>query len=106
MRLVETADGGLEADDRRYAVLSYARGTALSDAVIRTTPENLEERREGLDLAELPRAFRDAVSACQALGIPFLWVDALCIMEDPEDRNREVALLPRTFGNAEVTFTA
>ena len=106
LRLVETGDGGLDAKDCRYAVLSYSRGTASSDAAMRTTPENLEERKEGLDPAELPRAFRDAVSACQALGIPFLWVDALCIMEDFEDRDREVALLPRTFGNAEVTFTA
>jgi len=106
LRLVETADGSVQDDDRRYAALSYTRGTASSDAAMRTTLENCEERKEGMDLAELPRAFRDAVFACRALGIPFLWIDALCIMDAAEDRNREVALMPKTFGNAQVTFTA
>jgi len=105
LRLVETADGGVQ-DDRRYAALSYTRGTASSDAAVRTTLESLEERKEGMDLAELPRTFRDAVAACRALEIPFLWIDALCIMDDAEDRSREVALLPKTFGNAEVTIAA
>lgn len=106
LRLVETADGGVQDEDRRYAALSYTRGTASSDAAIRTTLENLEERKGGMDLAELPRTFRDAIVACQALGIPFLWIDALCIVDDSEDRNREVALMSKTFGNAEVTLAA
>ena len=97
LRLVETADGGIQGDDNRYAALSYTRGTAPSAAAIRTTLENWEERKEGMDLAELPRTFRDAVLTCRALGIPFLWIDALCIMDAAEDRDREVALIRKSF---------
>jgi hypothetical protein len=33
-------------------------------------------------LDTLPRAFRDAVRVCAALGFDHVWIDSLCIMQD------------------------
>ncbi|KAK4133944.1 HET-domain-containing protein [Trichocladium antarcticum] len=107
LRLVETADGGMQMqDDQRYAALSYARGSDLSDLGVQTSAENVEERKEAVDLADLPRAFRDAVAVCQALGIGHLWIDALCVLDDDEDRDREAAMMHKVFGQAEITIAA
>jgi hypothetical protein len=103
-RLVEMAE--VDDHDHRYAALSYARGNAPPDPAVRTSAENLDERKEGIDLAELPRTFRDAVAACRALGIGYLWIDALCILDDAEDRDREVSMMHKIFGHAELTIAA
>ncbi|KAK4041532.1 heterokaryon incompatibility protein-domain-containing protein [Parachaetomium inaequale] len=104
LRLVETAE--VDDDAHRYAALSYARGNAPPDSAVQTSAENLDERKEGIDLAELPRTFRDAVAVCRALGIRYLWIDALCILDDTEDWDREVAMMHKIFGHAELTIAA
>lgn len=106
LRLVETANAGLEDDGHQYAALSYARGNTSPDMAVQSSLENLEERRQGINLAELPRTFREAVVVCRALGVRYLWIDALCILDDTEDRNREIALMHKTFGHAEITIAA
>jgi hypothetical protein len=105
LRLVETASGVTE-NDVRYAALSYARGNASSDMAVYTLPENLENMKEGIDLADLPKTFRDAVAVCQALRIRYLWIDTLCILDDAEDLKREVSMMHKTFAHAEVTIAA
>ncbi|KAF0320218.1 hypothetical protein GQ607_012480 [Colletotrichum asianum] len=47
-----------------------------------TTSDNLSARLERLDLHELPKTIRDAVRVTRALGIRYLWVDALCIEQN------------------------
>jgi hypothetical protein len=107
LRLVETVNGVIhEDDDQRYAALSYARGDNLSDTAVQTSAENVDERKEDIDLAELPRTFRDAIAVCQALGIRHLWIDSLCILDDAEDRKREAAMMHKIFGHAEITIAA
>ncbi|KAK4118140.1 HET-domain-containing protein [Parathielavia appendiculata] len=105
LRLMETASIAAE-DDHRYAALSYTRGNDWPDTAVQTSSENLDDRKEGIDLADLPRAFRDAIAVCQALGIRYLWIDALCILDDTEDWKREVVMMHKTFGHSEVTIAA
>lgn len=38
----------------------------------------------GLQVAELPRTFRDAIQITKALGYQYLWIDSLCIMQDDD----------------------
>jgi hypothetical protein len=106
LRLVETASNPTE-DDLQYAALSYTRGNAWSGlAAVQTSTDNLEERKEGIELADLPRTFRDAVAVCRALGIWYLWIDTLCILNDAEDLKREASMMHKTFGHAQVTIAA
>lgn len=60
---------------------SYCWG---SSKTLTTTISTLEDRLKEIDLRLLPGAFVDAVAFCQRLGIKYLWIDALCIIQDNE----------------------
>jgi len=62
-----------------YACLSYCWGHALP---LKTTRDTYEDRQRGITFGQLPRALQDAVTVTRALGIQYLWIDALCIMQD------------------------
>ncbi|KAK4101573.1 hypothetical protein N658DRAFT_485895 [Parathielavia hyrcaniae] len=64
-----------------YACLSYCWGTDL-DGVLTTTTENLSTHLEGIPEGALPKTVADAVLLCRNMGIPNLWVDSLCIVQD------------------------
>jgi hypothetical protein len=36
----------------------------------------------GLELSDLPKTLRDAILATRKLGISYLWIDSLCIIQD------------------------
>lgn len=41
------------------------------------------------------------------MGVPYLWVDSLCILQDdPEDLKRELACMPKIYKHSVVTFIA
>lgn len=46
-----------------------------------TGPHNLDERKKGMPLAELPATFQDAVIVTRALGHCYLWIDSICIVQ-------------------------
>jgi hypothetical protein len=46
-----------------------------------TTDDNIKARQKGFDVSELPKTFRDAVRVAQNLGIQYLWIDSLCIIQ-------------------------
>jgi hypothetical protein len=48
----------------------------------RTLKENVERRMEGFKLDELPRTFQDAIQVTRELGIKYIWIDSLCIIQD------------------------
>jgi len=39
----------------------------------------------GIDLETLPQTFRDAIKFTRALGVRYLWIDALCIIQRDDD---------------------
>ncbi|KAH0427241.1 hypothetical protein CcaCcLH18_09798 [Colletotrichum camelliae] len=65
----------------KYAILSYCWGQGCSKAYM-TTSDNLSARLESLALHELPETISDAVKVTRALGLRYLWVDALCIEQN------------------------
>ncbi|KAF4883824.1 hypothetical protein CGCFRS4_v013265 [Colletotrichum fructicola] len=65
----------------KYAILSHCWGQGCSKAYM-TTSDNLPARLESLVMNELPKTIRDAVRVTRALGIRYLWVDALCIEQN------------------------
>lgn len=77
---VHVSDG--QEDDSRYMALSYAWGIGLP---LKTVKANLESHRElGIPVTSLPRTIRDAVFVTRALHCRYLWVDALCIIQDDD----------------------
>ncbi|KAK3302700.1 heterokaryon incompatibility protein-domain-containing protein [Chaetomium strumarium] len=70
------------AETGHYAALSYCWG-GVQD--VTTTKENLDAYSNRLSLSSLPATIRDAITVTRSLGIRYLWVDALCIVQDDED---------------------
>ncbi|KAH6615372.1 heterokaryon incompatibility protein-domain-containing protein [Boeremia exigua] len=68
-----------ETQEMQYATLSYCWGNPENAA--RTTKANLTERLEAIPVESLPQTIQDAVEVTRSLGIRYLWVDALCIIQ-------------------------
>ncbi|KAI1416501.1 HET-domain-containing protein [Hypoxylon sp. FL1857] len=88
----------------RYAVLSHCWGTQLSCTI---NTYNLSERKQGISWAELPPTFQDAIHYCLELGIFYLWIDALCILQDDQnDWQIESARMADIYQNSYISLAA
>lgn len=95
-----------EGQTGEYAALSYCWGQ--KDQPVMTKNQNFKDfLDEGLPVDELPQTIIDAVRVTRRLGIRYLWVDVLCIIQDSrEDKDREIGRLQDYFANAYVTIIA
>lgn len=64
-----------------YASLSYCWGSDIK-GILMTTTSNIESHYKSIPVSKMPRGIQDAVAVCRGLGIPSLWVDSLCIVQD------------------------
>lgn len=97
----------------RYAALSYCWGPpeTLCRCSYQTIAITLQERKTLITLESLPKTIQDAVTLTCELGIRYLWVDALCILQegDAEARDNwkhESSPMAKVYGNAFVTIAA
>jgi hypothetical protein len=80
IRLITSASlSQTETEQAGYACLSYAWGTSGN---LKTLKENLEAHQRGIDVVSLPRTLSEAVYVCKSMRIRYLWIDALCIIQD------------------------
>jgi hypothetical protein len=70
-----------------------------------TTKANLAKRTSGIDVSECPLTFQDAVFACRELHCRYLWIDALCIIQDL-NWEEESAKMRAIYKNSWVTILA
>jgi hypothetical protein len=88
----------------RWTALSHCWG---SFQFLKTQIGNLDSHCEELPISSLPATFRDAVIITRALGIQYLWIDSLCIVQDSrEDWLAESVMMGSVFKNAAVTIAA
>ena len=115
-----------ETENRDYIALSYVWGgipTTLhndegSDVkpVLLTTKDNVESLSKpgGLSSskveesgARIPNTVHDAMEFTRQLGMRYLWVDTLCIIQDDlEDKGRLIATMDDVYANASATLIA
>ncbi|KAJ3575296.1 hypothetical protein NPX13_g4083 [Xylaria arbuscula] len=75
-------------DDIQYVFLSYRWG---GDQKLKLTQESSDKLTQGIPLSSLPGTLKDAVKVTLDLGIPYIWIDALCIFQDStEDLAKEI----------------
>lgn len=87
-----------------YATLSYCWG--VSQKLV-TTKETVQAHMIGLDDSSLPLTILDAVKVTRALRLRYLWVDALCIIQDDkDDKNSEISVMGGIYANATITIAA
>ncbi|KAK0737990.1 heterokaryon incompatibility protein-domain-containing protein [Schizothecium vesticola] len=88
----------------RYICLSYCWGGPQR---VMTTVGTLAERKRGITYSNLPLTLRDAVDVTRDLGIRYIWIDALCIVQDDLlDWQRESAAMADVYGNSYLTISA
>jgi hypothetical protein len=62
---------------------------------------------ESISIDALPQTLRDAVFITRELGIQFLWIDAICIVQDDEeDWIREARIMGHIYQNSIITIAA
>ncbi|KAL9564791.1 hypothetical protein ACKAV7_011243 [Fusarium commune] len=88
-----------------YAALSYRWGDL--EAVWQTTIKNLGMRLTEFDVGELPKTLSETVQVVKNLGLKWVWIDSLCIVQDDKDDwAREAVKMASIYQNALVTISA
>ncbi|KAF2676331.1 HET-domain-containing protein [Lentithecium fluviatile CBS 122367] len=68
---------------------------------------NLEQFRHEIDRASLPLVFQDAIDYAKRAKLRYLWIDALCIIQDDEeDLSREISAMGNIYSNAHCNIVA
>ncbi|KAF7937140.1 uncharacterized protein EAE98_001454 [Botrytis deweyae] len=65
-----------------FAALSYCWGDSTILEDIKLTHAKLSVYKKRIPMDSLPKTLFDAVMITRELGIPYLWIDSLCIMQD------------------------
>lgn len=90
-----------------YIALSYCWGDPARHKQLRTHKDNIEQHRREIDVSVLPRTIHDAITICRRLRVRYLWVDALCIIQDDDnDRTAEIAEMGAIYAAAYLTIAA
>ncbi|KAI1480201.1 HET-domain-containing protein [Daldinia eschscholtzii] len=90
-----------------YVVLSHRWGKPTGQPRFGTLCANIESFKDYINLDDLPQTFKDAVIVTRHLGIKFLWIDSLCIIQDSaEDWITESAKMDEIFNSAYCTIAA
>ncbi|KAK0718956.1 heterokaryon incompatibility protein-domain-containing protein, partial [Apiosordaria backusii] len=104
LQLVETGRMADTAVPAEYVALSYCWG---SDGFFKTTRATTDNLKQGFGLSLLPKTLQDAVKVTQQLGNEYIWIDALCIIQDDAaDWEKESGKMAEVYGNARVTIAA
>ncbi|WPB05659.1 uncharacterized protein RHO25_010313 [Cercospora beticola] len=91
-------------DSEPYVALSYCWG---GNHGLRLTRSNLTALQNFLDVSKLNKTCREALEITRQLGLQYIWIDALCIVQDDlEDWSKESQSMAQIYGNAHVTLLA
>lgn len=62
---------------------------------------NIQSHQNKIDCSSLPRTFQDVITVAQELGVFYIWVDSLCIIQDDEnDWARHAEQMDKIYENA------
>lgn len=92
----------------RYAAMSYCWGSKEESLQqLETNSSNLRDRLRSIAFESLSAVVKDGIKATRMLGLRFLWIDALCIVQDDlADWELESASMGEIYQHAFVTLCA
>ncbi|KAI8711550.1 HET domain-containing protein [Fusarium sp. LHS14.1] len=100
IRLYETG----ENEQGSYAALSHCWGP-LEKRPIRTLRGNIESMKSEILWDSLSAVFKDSIWLCRQLGIKYIWIDSLCIVQDDgSDWEAEATKMAQYYSEARVTI--
>ncbi|KAJ4186743.1 hypothetical protein NW755_007475 [Fusarium falciforme] len=104
VRLVVTAQESI--DDPRYIASSHCWGLNMPE-LAKTVTSNFNKHTESIPLSDLSRTFIDFIRISRDIGVRYVWIDSLCIIQDSyEDWTVEAAQMAAVYSNAYVTVAA
>lgn len=109
IHLVNTAGHENPTDQfSRYTALSYCWGLS-NDAQkhLKTTLSTYEKFLSSIPYHDLPHTLRDAIEVTRKLRCRYIWIDALCIIQDDVDQadwRRESVKMKEVYGHAYLTI--
>lgn len=93
-----------ERIEGRYVTLSHCWGNVDFLHLEQATIYRFEE---GIELQELPKTFRQAIDFSCRLGVRYIWIDSLCILQDSEeDWLYQSAQMDQVYNNALCNISA
>ncbi|ETN40172.1 uncharacterized protein HMPREF1541_04448 [Cyphellophora europaea CBS 101466] len=69
----------------RYVTMSHCWNHGPAPQLVKLTTDNQHRLTSGFAIADLPKKFQDAVAIARWMDVNFIWIDALCIMQDSKD---------------------
>ncbi|KAF2430671.1 HET-domain-containing protein [Tothia fuscella] len=99
LHITSPNDAGMQ-----YLTLSHCWGKL---EVLKLKSENITSMIAGFRLDEIPKTFHEAVTITRKLGFQYLWIDALCIVQDsPTDWAKEASRMAIVYENSTCTIAA
>nr|UWK20186.1 HET-domain containing protein [Trichoderma crystalligenum] len=100
VRLVETKPH----TESRYACLSHCWG---KHQILRTVTDNILRLKTEIPWNSLSKTFQDAIEFSHLVGIEYIWIDSLCIIQDcGKDWENEAAKMAEYYANSHITLAA
>lgn len=100
IRLVQSA---IRDTDQKYMTLSHR----WKDNIVKTTQQSLCAHQQRLPLEKLDQCFNDAINITKQLGFRYIWIDALCIVQDaPAEMQRECSHMKDIYQNCTIMLAA
>jgi hypothetical protein len=96
----------LESDgvQGHYAALSHCWGDSRP---LVTTKATLSAHKLDIPWMNIPKTFQDAIVVTRNLGVSYLWIDSLCILQDDEvDWQRQSSMMADIYSKAHFTIAA
>jgi len=88
----------------KYIALSHCWG---GQASLRLTNDTLDDFKGGILWTEIPLTFKHAIKICRLLGVDYIWIDSLCIIQDsPDDWFTQASKMCDIYSNSWVTIAA
>jgi hypothetical protein len=88
----------------RYTALSYCWGGYKHH---QTESSNVAGRYEDIDYSTLPQTLKDAILFTRKLGVDYIWIDSICIVQDDRDEwAEEAAKMADIYSGAYVVLAA
>ncbi|SPO06909.1 uncharacterized protein DNG_09603 [Cephalotrichum gorgonifer] len=103
-KTVRVIERGNKAMAGEYASFSHCWGQAKTLKLLQGNKTQLEA---GVQIADLPQSYVEAIGVATRLGIRLLWIDSLCIIQDSvDDWRAEASTMKDVYGNAMVNISA
>lgn len=90
-----------------YATLSHVWGKISDTQRLVLTSENIGSWTRGMPDLKSMKTFDQAIIICQKLGLEYIWIDSLCIIQNSQDDWRhEASLMSMVYKYSKCTITA